>query len=76
MVFHLSSHCALVLKPDQGASHEVGLASGKPSVIRFDIEKTWTILHTTLSQRMFYGQPSFQVPWRGQRSELLNLCLR
>lgn len=47
MVDHLSTYSEMVLKPDQRVSHEVGLASGKPSATEFDIEKTWTTLHTT-----------------------------
>lgn len=47
MVDHLSTYSETVLKPDQRVSHEVGFASGKPSATEFDIEKTWTTLHTT-----------------------------
>lgn len=73
MVDHLSTYGGMVLTPDPSVSHEVGFASGKPSATEFDIEKTWTILHTTQRQRMSYGQPSFQVPWKGLMSEPASL---
>lgn len=76
LVYHLLTYCGVVPKPDQCVSREGGFASGKPSATEFDIEKTWTILHTTQRQRMSYGQPSFQVPWRGLTSEPASLSSR
>lgn len=76
MVDHLSTYRGMELKLDQCGSHEVGFASGKPSATEFDIEKTWTTLHTTQRQRMFYGQPSFQVPWEGLMSDPASLSSR
>lgn len=44
---HLIISPSALLKPDNEISHEVSLAFRKPSTIDFDIEKMWTILHTT-----------------------------
>lgn len=44
---HLIGSPSAVLKPDHEISHEVILVFRKPSTIDSDIEKMWTILHTT-----------------------------